>query len=67
MLIVSLSYFNIFLKQEWVDVLYVYVHDFFYISFNILSALFYVTYVHYRQKLWNIFYFSHVMHICGVC
>ena len=23
--------------------------------------------IHYRQKIWNIFYFSDFMHFCGVC
>ena len=23
--------------------------------------------IHYRQKIWNIFYFSDFLHSCGVC
>ena len=27
----------------------------------------YLSYIHYRQKIWNIFCFSDFLHICGVC
>ena len=27
----------------------------------------YLSYIRYRQKIWNIFYFSDFLHFCGVC
>ena len=26
-----------------------------------------IPFIHYRQKIWNIFYLSHFLHFCGVC
>ena len=26
-----------------------------------------IIYIHYRQKIWNIFYFTDFLHFCGVC